>query len=64
MNNFILYIILVVFAGFSADALKDRIVDCNSKFLFVCDEGKRGIINNNIYLLFICVIQTYIIDSN
>lgn len=32
----------VVFAGFSADALRDRIIDCNSKFLFVTDEGKRG----------------------
>lgn len=32
----------VVFAGFSADALRDRILNCNSKFLFTTDEGKRG----------------------
>jgi acetyl-CoA synthetase len=32
----------VVFAGFSADALKDRILDCNSKYIFTSDEGTRG----------------------
>eukprot|EP01041_Mallomonas_annulata_P004796 gene4796-9562_t len=32
----------VVFAGFSADSLRDRLVDCSSRWLFVCDEGKRG----------------------
>eukprot|EP00428_Durinskia_dybowskii_P061331 CAMPEP_0170369332 /NCGR_PEP_ID=MMETSP0117_2-20130122/7926_1 /TAXON_ID=400756 /ORGANISM="Durinskia baltica, Strain CSIRO CS-38" /LENGTH=661 /DNA_ID=CAMNT_0010624043 /DNA_START=14 /DNA_END=1999 /DNA_ORIENTATION=+ len=32
----------IVFAGFSADSLRDRIQDCNSKFLFIADEGKRG----------------------
>lgn len=32
----------IVFAGFSADSLRDRILDCNSKFVFVADEGKRG----------------------
>jgi len=32
----------VVFAGFSAESLKDRIVDCSSQWVFVCDEGKRG----------------------
>lgn len=32
----------VVFAGFSAEALKDRIKDCNSKWVFAADEGKRG----------------------
>ena len=32
----------VVFAGFSAEALKDRIVDCASLWIFVCDEGRRG----------------------
>jgi acetyl-CoA synthetase len=32
----------IVFAGFSADSLRDRIADCNSKFVFVADEGKRG----------------------
>lgn len=32
----------VVFAGFSANALRSRINDCNSKWLFVADEGKRG----------------------
>ena len=28
----------VVFAGFSADSLRDRINDCHSKFLFTADE--------------------------
>merc|ERR1711998_675996 len=32
----------VVFAGFSADALRDRIVYAQSKWVFVSDEGKRG----------------------
>jgi acetyl-CoA synthetase len=32
----------VVFAGFSAEALKDRIKDCNSKWVFTADEGRRG----------------------
>lgn len=32
----------VVFAGFSAESLKGRIQDCNSKFVVVSDEGKRG----------------------
>jgi acetyl-CoA synthetase len=32
----------VVFAGFSAEALRDRIVDVKSKFVFTCNEGKRG----------------------
>lgn len=32
----------VVFAGFSAESLKGRILDCNSKFLFTTDEGLRG----------------------
>eukprot|EP01038_Epipyxis_sp_PR26KG_P015523 gene15523-20952_t len=32
----------VVFAGFSADSLRDRINDCDSKFVVVSDEGKRG----------------------
>ena len=32
----------VVFAGFSADSLRDRIVDCDSKWVFTSDEGKRG----------------------
>jgi acetyl-CoA synthetase len=32
----------VVFAGFSAEALRDRIVDVQSRFVFVCDEGMRG----------------------
>ena len=32
----------VVFAGFSAEALRDRIVDVKSRFVFVCDEGMRG----------------------
>ena len=32
----------VVFAGFSAESLKGRIQDCNSKVVVVSDEGKRG----------------------
>lgn len=32
----------VVFAGFSSDSLKDRILDGNSKWVFTADEGKRG----------------------
>lgn len=32
----------VVFAGFSAESLRGRIMDGNSKFIFACDEGKRG----------------------
>ncbi len=32
----------IVFAGFSAHSLRDRIIDCNSKFVAVADEGKRG----------------------
>ncbi len=32
----------VVFGGFSPNALKDRIVDCESKFVITADEGRRG----------------------
>ena len=32
----------VVFAGFSSDSLRDRIEDAQSKWVFTCDEGKRG----------------------
>jgi acetyl-CoA synthetase len=32
----------VVFAGFSSEALKDRILDAQSKWVFTADEGKRG----------------------
>ncbi|KAF7303941.1 Acetyl-coenzyme A synthetase [Mycena indigotica] len=32
----------VVFAGFSAEALRDRINDCQSRVLITCDEGRRG----------------------
>lgn len=32
----------VVFAGFSANALRDRILDAKSKFVFTADQGKRG----------------------
>ncbi len=32
----------VVFGGFSAEALKDRIRDCDCKFVVCADEGKRG----------------------
>lgn len=32
----------VVFAGFSADSLRDRIVDCGARVVITADEGKRG----------------------
>ncbi|KAI2642271.1 hypothetical protein GGS21DRAFT_501752 [Xylaria nigripes] len=32
----------VVFAGFSADSLRDRVVDGQSKIVITSDEGKRG----------------------
>ncbi len=32
----------VVFAGFSPDALADRILDCDSTFVITADEGVRG----------------------
>lgn len=32
----------VVFAGFSSDSLRDRIVDAQSKVVITTDEGKRG----------------------
>ena len=32
----------VVFAGFSSDALQNRIVNCNSHFVFTADQGMRG----------------------
>ena len=32
----------VVFGGFSADALRDRILDCNSQFVVSCDGTFRG----------------------
>jgi acetyl-CoA synthetase len=32
----------VVFAGFSSDSLRDRVLDANSKFVITADEGKRG----------------------
>jgi len=32
----------VVFAGFSADSLRDRIIDAKSKVIITTDEGKRG----------------------
>lgn len=32
----------VVFGGFSADALRDRIVDCGSSVVITADEGVRG----------------------
>lgn len=32
----------VVFAGFSPDALSDRILDCESHFIITADEGLRG----------------------
>ncbi|CAG7856104.1 partial acetyl-CoA synthetase, partial [biofilm metagenome] len=32
----------VVFGGFSAESLKDRILDCDCKFVMCADEGLRG----------------------
>lgn len=32
----------VVFAGFSADSLRDRVIDAGSKVVITSDEGKRG----------------------
>ena len=32
----------VVFAGFSSDSLRDRIIDASSKVVITSDEGKRG----------------------
>ena len=32
----------VVFAGFSAEALRDRVKDCDSRVVITSDEGKRG----------------------
>ncbi|KAK1772448.1 acetyl-CoA synthetase [Phialemonium atrogriseum] len=32
----------VVFAGFSSDSLRDRVIDANSKVVITTDEGKRG----------------------
>ena len=32
----------VVFAGFSSDALRDRILDCTTEFVITADEGLRG----------------------
>ncbi|KAI1977447.1 acetyl-coenzyme A synthetase 2 [Ophidiomyces ophidiicola] len=32
----------VIFAGFSSDSLRDRILDAQSKFVITADEGKRG----------------------
>lgn len=32
----------VVFAGFSAEALRDRINDCKSRVVLTADEGRRG----------------------
>lgn len=32
----------VIFAGFSSDSLRDRVLDANSKVVITSDEGKRG----------------------
>lgn len=32
----------VIFGGFSDQALKERIVDCNGRFVICADEGRRG----------------------
>ncbi len=31
-----------VFAGFSSESLRSRILDGHSRFVFTCDEGLRG----------------------
>ena len=31
-----------VFAGFSAEALRDRVLDCRSRVVLTADEGRRG----------------------
>ncbi|KAF5373428.1 hypothetical protein D9615_009446 [Tricholomella constricta] len=32
----------VIFAGFSAESLRDRVKDCDSRFVITSDEGRRG----------------------
>ncbi len=32
----------VIFAGFSPQAIKDRVIDCDSEFILTADEGRRG----------------------
>lgn len=32
----------VIFAGFSADSVRDRLIDAKSKFIVTSDEGRRG----------------------
>ena len=32
----------IVFAGFSSESLRGRIEDCQSKYIFTADEGRRG----------------------
>ncbi len=32
----------VIFAGFSADSVRDRVVDCQARFMITADQGKRG----------------------
>ena len=32
----------VVFAGFSAESLRDRVLDCGSRVVITSDEGRRG----------------------
>lgn len=32
----------VIFAGFSAESLRDRVNDCRSRVLITSDEGRRG----------------------
>ena len=32
----------VVFAGFSAESLRERVTDCGSRVVITTDEGKRG----------------------
>lgn len=57
----------VVFAGFSADALRDRVVDCKSHYVFTANEGKRGgrtlalkEIVDEVMLSFYCVFVLYL----
>ena len=41
----------VIFAGFSAGSIKDRVNDASCKALITCDEGKRGGRTTNIKIM-------------
>lgn len=42
LTQFVVFPFSVVFAGFSADALRDRILDGHCDFVITADEGRRG----------------------